>query len=464
MAMSQNPYPGSGPGPIPDITDWQPHAHVAAGAQLVIQGRNLMSASFVAMIGSNSLPLLNSAPGELHFQVPPTLRISGAPLVVYQQGGQVRSLEPSYIVADPTPSIAGVVPTGFGQGDVVTVCGTNLFQVSLRANYLNLSGSVIGIPPGSTYDVSTTPLSNGAQILPANFVTVGDKAFQVINPQTSASGDRLMFVVGDLYRPIRYGVQGSLNPLLIFVEPMPSVQAGALGVNVVLPTNQVITVGGPTVYWQKAGVKFTGVSNGFANAPFTLSAAIGPHTQTVLPILYFSGSNFDNATYTMGGVAVPSAGTEDTGPRAGQLLAYMPASATTGPFCGTKNGITNCYPQPIFVAPSPVLTQLPTMPMPLFTEQTIQGLHLTMTGVAGLQQAFTVGSMECNIPFRLISYTDQKIVFRFGDPGQTVDPACVAHSALFQPQNNYHLHMQTLYNGQLTGWDPFDMKYYLKAP
>jgi hypothetical protein len=126
-------YDGSGTGPIPDVTDWNPHVRLAKGAQITVQGRNLNPLQLVAMVGSTKLTAMASSTS--------TQVLFGAdspavgPFVVYNPGGEVRTLESTYRVFDPTVLVTSVVPTSFHQGDTVTLCGRSLFLAALDNSF-----------------------------------------------------------------------------------------------------------------------------------------------------------------------------------------------------------------------------------------------------------------------------------------------------------------------------------------
>ena len=170
-----------GPDPIPDVLDWQPKQKIPAGRQLIIQGRNLDPARFVAKIGDLVLPAAAQSSTEIRLAIPAEVRSFGTPLMVYHRGGTPRTLEPTYEVFDPVAKITRVVPETFSQGDLVTLCGVSMSHLSL--NEPVKTGLVGGVPQYETRKLTLIGTHNGQY---QNY-----HYFEMVNPISSPAGDRL---------------------------------------------------------------------------------------------------------------------------------------------------------------------------------------------------------------------------------------------------------------------------------
>ena len=428
-----SPYPGSGNGPIPDVTNWQPRGRIASGDELVIQGRNLIPGQFVAMIGNVRLTPTTQSASEIRFRGAQATAGGGESLVVYHNGGQPRTLEQTYLVVDGNVAITKVVPTTFGQGDMVTVCGSGLFQIFLDDIYTERN--VVGIPPMSSLTTA-----------PGKFVGIGDNAYaqkngnliMIYGATVSPSGDRLTFRAGDLYthgvacriEPCRSGNEG-LTDFLMPATPQPPSFSGPLTIRL-QGVNQALH--GPTVTWQLGGPRVTAVYGKLfgVKEPFVILPS--PSAPMLLAQAYADGANLDNVSWKIG--AMPISGGARGGtftnnqsgmPNDGTFaILSIPLNASNGPVCGTLNGKTACAPTPLQVFGAPEITRMPAMPLALYVNHTIEGVNLLPPAIPGLTYHFDMfgtapssTTTACNQVLEVIQHTATRIVFRIGDPAKT---------------------------------------------
>lgn len=443
-----------GSDPIPDVVDWQPKQKVPAGRELIIQGRNLDPTRFVAKIGETVLPATSQSSSQVRLTIPSWLRAFNTPLVVYHRGGTPRTLEINYEVFDPAVRITRVVPEAFSQGDLVTICGVSVSHLSLIENVRTNAGG--GTPIGEMRKLALIGQPNG-QYQHYHWV-------ETLNPVPSASGDRLTFVAGPLYKSVfrQADASGTGAYTDIVSDPAPpSPVTGPLSFHsetnpttsrdVLAPNPVTWKVGGPKIV--KLGVNPT--ASGFrSNESFVILPAVLPNNTTFprLAQLLVEGYNLSGqykiADVSLhGGFSGPGLPSDDT-----KGLLSVPANATGGQVCGTKNGVTNCWPQPFGVVPGPIIASLPWQlpapaslpasydlqsprwPLALRTTYTINGLYLQPAGVPGLTYALEIPDLmnpsqqvtggsaptfdQCNMVFTVLEHTASRMQFRIGDPAK----------------------------------------------
>lgn len=453
-----------GSDPIPDVVDWQPKQKVPAGRELIIQGRNLDPTKFVAKIGETVLPAASQSSSQIRLAIPSWLRTFNTPLVVYHRGGTPRTLEINYEVFDPAVRITRVAPDTFSQGDLVTLCGVSVSHLSLIENVRTNPGG--GTPIGEMRKLGLIGQPNG-QYQHYHWV-------EMLNPVASASSDRLTFVAGPLYKSVFRQADASGTGAytdIIGDSTPPSPITGPLSFrSETNPTTSRDVLAPNTVTWRLGGPKIVklGVnphaSGFFSNESFVILPAVLPNNTTFprLAQLLVEGYNL-SGQYTIANIPL-SGGFRGAGLPSDDTkgLLSVPSNATGGQVCGTKNSITNCWPQPFGVVPGPVLASLPWQlpapaslpasydlqsprwPLALRTTYTINGLYLQPTGVPGLtytlelpglmnpSQQIAGGSAptfdQCNMVFSVLEHTASRIQFRIGDPAKPLPSSgCMAH-------------------------------------
>lgn len=105
FAQSQLPPP-------PDVTDWQPRNRAVAGGKIVITGAGFRPKDFEAVVGASKYKLpvrvASSTSTRIELDVPEdALGVSGAFLVAHH-GTQARTLDTTYRLDQPTPSLAAL--------------------------------------------------------------------------------------------------------------------------------------------------------------------------------------------------------------------------------------------------------------------------------------------------------------------------------------------------------------------
>ncbi len=453
MGQSIPPTDEFGPNPIPDVVDWQPKQKIPAGRELTIRGRNLDPTRFVAKIGETVLTPIVQTPSEIRVAVPAWLRSFQTPLVVYHRGGTPRTLEMYYEVFDPVAKITRVVPESFSQGDLVTLCGVSLSHLSLIENVRTNPGG--GIPQSEMRKLALIGQPNGIY---QNYHWV-----EMLNPAAAPSGDRLTFVASNLFKSIFRQADASQTGAYtdIVSDPAPpSPVTGPLSFrSEANPTNSRDVLAPNPVTWKTGGPKIVklGVNpnaSGFrVNESFVILPAVLPNNATFprLAQLLVEGYNL-SGQYRIGTVPLrasfsgPGLPSDET-----KGLLSVPGNATSGQVCGTRNGATTCWPQPVTVVPGPVLASLPWQlpappslpasynlqsprwPLALRTTYVINGLYLAASAVPGLTYALEIPDLmipsrqiaggaptfeQCNMVFTILEHTASRIQFRIGDPSK----------------------------------------------
>jgi len=433
---------------------------VAKDADITVEGRNLNPTQLVAMVGSAKLTAMAGSTSTKVLFKADTPQVG--PLVVYNMGGTVRTLEATYRVFDPTVSITRVVPTSFKQGDIVTLCGKSLFQASLQWNY---SPDQI-----TDFAVPVLNLQNG------NFVMIGDKALRMLNAAVSEDGSRMTFIAGDLFKWTEACVTdlarcpADFTPTMLKyfwnpILPPPASQAGAL---TFWQSGSGGAVSGPTVTWQPSGPNITKFYGVIFHGP--LAVLPSDITQSgIMGWLYVEGTNlkdhFANGQWRIG--STPVSNSYDAHGDGTLLILYLPDTASSGQICGTENGITACTPNPFVVFGGPSVASFPASPLSIGTTYTIDGINLQPPAdAAGLTYQFAMLGLEatdpsavaCNRVLKVLDHTAYHIVFRIGDPGVTAPSGC-NDGPLFNPGDpgnaNYTMNLWGFYNGQNAGiWIP----------
>jgi hypothetical protein len=424
------PNPGSGPGPIADVTDWQPRTRVSAAGTIVIRGRDLDPNRLIVRIGDSTLTKTGSSSGEVRFQAPGSAQSSGKPLVVYHQGGQARTLDPTYLVFNPAVLITRVVPAAFAQGDLVTVCGQSLFHAGYSGPLAN---------PAPNPNVALGP-SNPLQTVTESFGRLGDNFVHMITPAVSPTGDRMTFVAGDLYRGQGQSTAGGgVISYILAVNPQPMNKTGEF--QFAQPGKSLLGgpyVSGPSATWRLGGPKITkvyadpfrqfGVQEAFVILPTILPDNTVYNNR--MAIAHVEGGNL-NGQFRIGNLSIPSYSVlSSDGTKIGLQI---PANASTAPICGTRNNVTGCSSAPFAVVPGPVLSSMPAVPLTVLTTHTINGLNLLPAGVNGLTYRFTITGLDpasasstvsqCNLVLYVLEHSGQRIRFRIGDPGAAPPPS-----------------------------------------
>lgn len=443
-------YDGSGSGPIPDVTDWEPRNRVGADSQVVVSGRNLVPTQLVAMIGTVKLtPMAGSTTTRILYKVDSAAQVG--PLVVYNAGGSVRTLDPTYRVFDPTVLVTSVVPTSFQQGDAVTLCGQSLFQAALGWSF-------------SSQHVSGVPQFSSLSLMEGKFVKIGDKFLRVSNAAVSADGSTMTFNAGDLFEAdiacindcnTSSDARWFLNP----ISPLPTSETGVLTLNAV---GIAVVVTGPTLTWHVGGPKIAKAYGVIFQGPFS---SLPSENSPWGGMAYVEGTNL-NGQWKIGPTAVSSFDTRGDG---NLLLLSIPDTASSGQICGTANAVTACTTNSFTVFGGPTIATLPASPLSIGTTYTIEGINLLPPPEAeGFQYRFDIPGLaandlfaaSCNRVLKVLDHTAYHIVFRIGDPAIPVPSGC-NQGSLFDPNDTANvMYLWGMYKGHTQGmWLP--QRYYL---
>ncbi len=453
VARGVNLYPGSGTGPMPDITDWKPRGKLPMGGELIIQGRNLVPGQLVAMLSGSLLTPTTQSTSEIRFRV--TDPSPASALVVYIKNGQPRTLESAYVVYDPTATITRVVPAAFSVGDVVTVCGASLFDASFADVYS--PGPVTGVPQMSQVIKQT-----------GSFVRLGDGYWlEALNPAVSPTGDRITFQAGGVDTTARacngFASCSTLAGITDFAAGFPKRPSSVSGAIKVRLTGVNRSVSGPSVTWQLAAPRITRAYGKLFgdHDPFVLLPT--GSTQNFLAQAYVDGMYLDDASWRIGTMTVSggaSGGANSGMPTNGSFaILSVPLNASSGTVCATSNNKTGCSPAPLQIFGGPVITRMPAMPLALRTSYTIDGLNLLPpSNITGLKYQWKAGmgvldstatNLTCNMVLQVLEHTASRIVFRIGDPAKTAPlPASCASNQLFQQNAMWTMNINATLAGQ----------------
>jgi len=215
-------YPNSGNGPLLSVSNWFPEGRSIEGGSLRIRGSNFpIGKTYVAIGGALLTPGSLQTPSEMLFNIPAGLLVPdpGLPLVIYQKGGQVRTLEKAYKVY-PKPVMTKVEPASFKPGDTVKITGRSLFLVRLGWEY-----SPTPLKLNAT--VNSSSLSKGDFLQIDKYQLTGAKSVLMGNPVLSPAGDTLVFTVRGLYEniPVNYcwaAYQCAKSAILHPTTPIPA--------------------------------------------------------------------------------------------------------------------------------------------------------------------------------------------------------------------------------------------------
>ena len=409
----------TGSGPIPDITDWIPRGRVAGGSDIRVQGRNLDPNALVLRLGEVALARTGQAPGEVRFRAPAGVDMNGRTLVAYHIGGQTRTLDPAYKVFDPIVRISRVSPASFKEGDIVTVCGNTLFN----ATFITPSAS-----------------------LQPQFIGVGDKAVAILEPAVSPTGDRMSFRVlraAETFVSFFDTSSGMSTYGLRTLQPQPTSLSGPFKLKLagissasVNPLqDHIIPASGVT--WQPAPLlvrtAYHEVRFSPLKVPFVIvtEGSSGP----ILRQISFEGTGLSGASLKIGTMGL----TPSIGSTGFQGAAVLPANASNGKICATKDNQTACSPETIQLIGGPTIVQKPAMPLDMFVTHSIDGINLAPAGINGLAYEFRMsgaraadsGAQGCNTVMQVVEHSQQRIRFAVGDASKAVPDNCLDNNMIF---------------------------------
>lgn len=439
--------PGSGSGPIPDVFDWQPRGRAPAGTMITITGQGLQT-TLSGRIGDDMLTKVSASPTQIRLRIPNSVRAVARELVVWQQGGRPRTLEPGFRVFDPDVSINKVHPNSFGRGQVVTLCGSSLFF--------------------------TFQASPNASFPETRMLRVGDHYIEMHEAVFSPGGERATFRAGRvaLRRLTTRYVEGT--PFFEFHDPQPPPASVTGRVALTSLYTQLSTsqqhntdVQGPidsewsaTLPVQISKVQGRGVFNS-VSPPFVLVEASGNNASMSRQIL-MDGLGLDGAALRIGDRNLGTVSTQLLGNFA---TANVDPGMPSGQVCAVKAGRTVCGPQVIRLSRAPVFSTIPAMPLAMHTVHTIVGLHLRPDpGISGLTYEFKFSGADVCAPLDIVEHSDSQIRFRLGNPDQAMPSSCASNNTLFgaSASGRYVMAFSATYGG--TTHDYLSRAYWLRLP
>jgi len=332
--------------------------------------------------------------------------------------------------------IGRVHPAQFSQGDQVTVCGRGLTMTKFVENYQPEAG---------------------AALRAGNFIEIGDEnnrlgwKVQVFGLATSASGDRVTFVVGGLYQSALHQRRASNTNLGIdyFLVPAgrPGFRAaedsarGELRLMIrgsgFAPPKAV----GPVVTWHVGGPKPRHAYASFfgKKEPFVITPqGNGQVISVELGLITIEGSNLDGGTYRIGDAPVKKVhGSSADGSR---VVVSVPQNAVSGNLCAFGAGERTCAGA-IAVQPSPNVTKSVQMPLQLRTSYVIEGTNL-LPSVPELTYRLVMtgltGDANCAQVLKVKEHTANRIVFSLGDVSDKapIPETCSDATNYKRPQEN----------------------------
>lgn len=438
--------PGSGSGPILDVFNWQPRGRAPASTELVLTGQGFVGNTVAARIGDTMLVRTAASTTQVRFQIPASARQLSQPLVVWQQGGAARTLEPAFTVFDPAVRITRVVPLTFGKGQRVTLCGSSLFY---------------------TFQAAPNNASPETRML-----RIGDQYIEMSALEVSPSGDRMSFTAnGIAYTKLHGPVVNDVVRYEPFVaQPQPSVVEGPVALTSLYSSidssrqHNTDTSSSTVSRWSRSlDVRLQDVYGSglfaFRRPPFLLMDPNVPISRQ----LVLTGLGLDGAAVSIGGVNIGTVNTQLLGNEAAFVLA---AGTSSGQVCAAKNGRQSCVSEIMRVASAPVVAQFPPTALAMYVIHTISGLHLLPDpGVAGLVYRLRIaGNAGCNAEVQILEHSDNQMRFKFGESASAPVPQQCRSSTLFggTPGTYNTMVFEASYDGLLV--ELFRRPYYLQVP
>jgi hypothetical protein len=438
--------PGSGGGPILDVFNWQPRGRAPAGTELVLTGQGFVGSTVAARVGDTMLVRTSASATQVRFLIPASARQFGQALVVWQQGGAVRTLEPAFTVFDPAVRITRVVPLNFGKSQRVTLCGTSLF-----------------------YTFQAIPNDANPE---TKMLRIGDQYIEMSAVEVSPSGDRMSFTAnGVAFNKLHGPVVNDVVRYEPFVaQPQPSLVEGPVALTSFHSSidssrqHNTDTRSSTASRWSRSiDVRLLDVYGsglfGFKRPPFLLMDPTVPISRQLVLL----GLGLDGAAVSIGGVNLGTVNSQLLGIEAAFVLA---AGTSSGQVCAVKNGRQSCASDIMRVASAPVFAQFPPTALAMYVTHTISGLHLLPDpGIAGLVYRLRiVGNAGCNAEVQILEHSDNQIRFKFGESASTPVPQQCRSATLFggTPGTSNVMVFEATYDGLVA--ELFRRPYYLQVP
>lgn len=313
----------------------------------------------------------------------------------------------------PAPTITSISPTIGGSGNPVTINGTGFQAVQGYDSYVSFSTSggsaaikswsdtqIVAIVPPQT---TTGFLNVIANTQPSNYVdyTIPNQAISTITPSTGPVGTQVTLT------GTGFGATQGTSVLSFSGQPAASISSWSN--TQIIGTVPVTAITGPAV------VNVGGVNS--STALFTVPAPnlsnFSPFggvagTQVTLTGLGFQ-ANQRNSTVTFNGLPATITSWSDS-----QIVATVPAGASTGPLAVTVNGISN--PSNSFTnfeVPNPTITSVNPPEAPPNGTIIITGSGFGASGVVGEGPCWSLAvcSVQLNgVGINFTSWSDTSIV------------------------------------------------------
>jgi RHS repeat-associated protein len=337
--------------PNPIVTGLVP-ASGLTGTQVQVNGTG-----FGATQGSSSVTFNNVAASVVSWSntqitaVVPATAISGP--VQVTEGGVSGNASVYFNI--PAPKITGFSPTIGGVGNPVTITGTGFQSTQGSSSYVTFSGGasqaaiktwsdtqIVALVPPST---TTGFLDVAVNTIPSNYVnyTIPSQTISTITPTTGPVGTQVTLT------GTAFGSSQGTSVLSFNGQPAASITSWTN--TQIVGTVPVTAATGPAV-----------VTIGGVNSNTTLFTVPPPHVNNFLPTGGASGTqvtvngtgfqaNQRDSTITFNGIAATVSSWSDT-----QIVATVPASATTGPLLVNVNTVPSQNVS--FEVPHPSITSI----------------------------------------------------------------------------------------------------------
>jgi RHS repeat-associated protein len=323
--------------PNPQVATLTP-TNGPVGTQVQINGTGFGASQGTSTITFNNAAATVSSWSDTQIvaTVPPT---GATGPVKVAEGGITSNANIFYTV--PAPQIASISPNIGGSGNFVTINGSG-FQASQGTGIVTFSNGaasaaisswsdtqiVARVPSGSITDPVKVYATNNQVSDPANY-TVPNLSVNALSPYTGAVGTQVT-VTG-----VGYGASQGTSVLTFNGQAAASIVSWSD--TQIVATVPVTATSGPV----KVAVNNINSNNDLV---FTVPAPwVGSYTPgggTVGTQVTITGSGFQasqrNSTLTFNGVAATPTSWSDT-----QIIATVPAGATTGPMLVTVNGVSS---------------------------------------------------------------------------------------------------------------------------
>jgi hypothetical protein len=184
----------------------------------------------------------------------------------------------------------------------------------------------------------------------------------------------------------------------------------------------------------------------------------------VLRQISFEGTGLSGTSLKIGAVGLSAS----IGPTGFQGAAVLPANASNGKICASKDNQTACSPETIQLIGGPTIVQKPAMPLAMFVTHSIEGINLAPAGINALMYEFRMSgaraadpsAQACNTVLQVLEHSQQRIKFRVGDASKPVPGNCLNTTSFNTSPPQFVMQLVAKYGGResLLWEQPYGLK------